>query len=383
MKYSAKMKRILFIDRDGTLVQEPEDCRVDSFEKVQFLPRVLGSLSRIAREFDYDLVMVSNQDGLGTPLLPEEKFRPVHEFILRILESEGIRFREIVIDRTLPGEQAPTRKPQTGLLTHYFSPEFDLAHSFVIGDRITDIKLARNLGARAIWINNGRNLGNSEIREGPEDLESTIALVTHDWPQIYEFLRTRHRELTHERRTRETDIRIRLNLDGKGSANIRTGLGFFDHMLEQVARHGNLDLDLEAQGDLHIDEHHTVEDTGIALGEAFARALGDKKGLERYGFCLPMDESLARVALDFGGRSFLVWEAEFHRERVGDMPTELFRHFFKSFCDGARCNLNIRVEGDNEHHKIEAVFKAFARSIRMAVRQDPDHPELPSTKGIL
>lgn len=375
------MKKLLFIDRDGTLILEPEDEQIDSFEKLRFYPGALQYLPKIARELDYTLVLVSNQDGLGSASYPIEEFQPVHDFIINTFKGEGVEFEAEHIDRTFPHENAPTRKPGTGLLEQYFDPNlYDLAGSFVIGDRMNDCKLAENLGARAIWLDNHPNLGISEAIKLNKDV---IALKTGSWETIYTFLRYGLRNIQHERNTRETEISIDLNLDGRGQAQIATGLGFFDHMLDQLARHGGVDLHLETKGDLHIDEHHTIEDTGIALGEAFSMALGNKLGLARYGFSLPMDDCLAQVAIDFGGRSELVWKANFRREKIGDMPTELFGHFFKSFCDGARCNLNIQAEGENEHHKIEAIFKAWARSIRMAIRRDLNNMQLPSTKGVL
>ncbi|MHB1921466.1 MAG: bifunctional histidinol-phosphatase/imidazoleglycerol-phosphate dehydratase HisB [Chitinophagaceae bacterium] len=378
------MKKILFIDRDGVLIKEPPDHQVDSLEKLEFFPGMLQYLPRIAAEMDFELVMVSNQDGLGTAGFLEESFQIPHQMLLRTLENEGVKFKAVFIDRTFAREKAPTRKPQTGMLTGYINnPDYDLPGSYVIGDRITDVLLARNLGSKAIWLNAGGGLGAMESPDPPEDLTSVIALETLDWAKVYSFLKGGWRRAEHRRKTQETDIRITVNLDGTGISNIHTGLGFFDHMLEQVARHGGVDIDLEVRGDLHIDEHHTIEDVGITLGECMAVALGDKRGIERYGFCLPMDDCLAQVALDFGGRSWLVWEAAFKRERIGEMPTEMFSHFFKSFSDGAKCNLQVQAKGENEHHKIEAIFKAFAKSIRMAVRRDFDHMQLPSTKGML
>ncbi len=375
------IKKILFLDRDGTLIIEPEDEQIDSFAKLKFYPGALQYLPRIARELDFELVLVTNQDGLGTASHPEENFWPVHRFIIDTFAAEGAVFAAEHIDRTFPHEQAPTRKPGTALLTRYFDREqYDLAHSFVVGDRINDVKLAQNLGAKAIWLRNNDALGATEALQIDEQV---IALETTDWKAIYEFLKLGHRVGEHRRKTNETDIYIHLNLDGKGKAEIDTGLPFFDHMLDQIARHGNMDLTIRAKGDLHIDEHHTIEDTGIALGEVVAKTLGDKRGIERYAFTLPMDDCLAQVALDFGGRSWIVWDAEFKREKIGDMPTEMFFHFFKSFSDAAKCNLNIKAEGDNEHHKIEAIFKAFAKSIKKAVKRDVEHMELPSTKGVL
>jgi imidazoleglycerol-phosphate dehydratase/histidinol-phosphatase len=379
------MKRILFIDRDGTIVQEaPPTYQLDSFDKLRFYPEAFRYLSRIAAELDYELVMVTNQDGLGTEAFPESHFWPVHQHIIQSFAGEGVVFSAVYIDRSFPHDNAPTRKPGTGMLTRYIdNPEYDLMHSFVIGDRITDVQLARNLGCGAIWMNQDPNLGAGEVSHSQDELRSVIALESPHWSDIYAFLKSGLRKVAHHRKTNETDIRIELNLDGSGISKIHTGLGFFDHMLDQVARHGKIDLHIEAKGDLHIDEHHTIEDTGIALGEAFAQGLADKRGLERYGFALPMDEADAKVLIDFGGRNWLVWKAEFRREKIGEMPTEMFFHFFKSFSDAAKCNLNIECHGDNEHHKIEAIFKAFAKAIRMAVRRDPMSNYLPSTKGML
>jgi imidazoleglycerol-phosphate dehydratase/histidinol-phosphatase len=379
------MKRILFIDRDGTLIKEaPPSYQIDSFEKLEFYPGMFEYMGKIAREMDYELLMVTNQDGLGTATFPEDTFWPVQNFVLNSLAGEGIRFAGIYIDRSFPGQKAPTRKPGTGMLTKYIgNDEYDLLNSFVIGDRITDVQLAKNLGCKAIWLNNDPALGGAEISDPLRDLEGAIALETPDWSRIYEYLKLGLRRVVHERNTSETRIRVELNIDGSGKADITTGLGFFDHMLEQIARHGKMDLTIRADGDLHIDEHHTIEDTGIAMGEAFAKALADKRGMERYGFALPMDEADAKVLIDFGGRSWIVWNAEFRRERIGEMPTEMFFHFFKSFSDAARCNLHIECRGENEHHKIEAIFKAFARAIRMAVKRDPFSNYLPSTKGVL
>lgn len=378
------MKRVLFIDRDGTLIKEvPPTYQIDSLEKIEYYPKVFSYMSRIAAEMDYELVMVTNQDGLGTGSFPEAHFWLVQNQVIRAFENEGVNFAAVHVDRTFPHENAPTRKPGTGMLKKYFSEEYDLANSFVIGDRITDVQLAKNLGAKAIWMNEGTGLGSAEIKDAVDALKPVIALESTDWAKIYEFLKLGLRTVTHTRTTKETDITISLNLDGKGQAQIETGLGFFDHMLDQIARHGNIDLAIKAKGDLHIDEHHTIEDTGLALGEAMAKALADKRGMERYGFCLPMDDCLAQVAIDFGGRNWLVWDATFKREKIGEMPTEMFFHFFKSFSDAAKCNLNIKAEGENEHHKIEAIFKAFAKAIKMAVRRDPANLQLPSTKGVL
>ena len=377
-------KRVLFIDRDGTIINEaPPSYQIDGFEKLVFYPQVFQYLAKIANELDYELVMVSNQDGLGTDSFPEDTFRPVQNFIMQSLENENIHFADAYFDKTFAKENLPTRKPNTGMLTKYINnPAYDLANSFVIGDRITDVQLAANLGSKAIWLNNDAALGAEEIQDKAA-ITASIALSTHSWKDIYEFLKLGLRKVLHERNTNETKIKIDLNIDGSGKADIHTGLGFFDHMLEQIARHGKMDLSIKVQGDLHIDEHHTIEDTGIALGEAFARALADKRGMERYGFALPMDDAEAKVLIDFGGRNWLVWDAGFKREKIGEMPTEMFFHFFKSFSDGAKCNLNIECKGDNEHHKIEAIFKAFAKAIRMAVKRDPASNYLPSTKGVL
>ncbi len=382
MKTSEKTK-VLFIDRDGTLIREPQDEQIDAFEKLEFYPGVFTWLGRITRELSYELVMVTNQDGLGTDSFPEETFWPVQNFMMDTLEKEGIRFKEVLIDRTFPSENAPTRKPKTGLLTPYMKGDYDLGNSFVIGDRLTDMELAKNLNAKGIFINNHTALGNDELSAKEEEIKACIGLETASWKEIYEFLRLGNRSAQHSRDTRETQISISLNLDGSGQSDISTGLPFFDHMLDQLARHGQLDLAIKVKGDLEIDEHHTIEDTAIALGEVFHKALGDKLGIERYGFCLPMDDCLAQVAIDFGGRNWLVWEAEFKREKIGDMPTEMFFHFFKSFTDGAKANLNIKAEGVNEHHKIEAIFKAFAKAIKMAVKRDTEKMILPSTKGML
>ncbi|HTE10096.1 MAG TPA: bifunctional histidinol-phosphatase/imidazoleglycerol-phosphate dehydratase HisB [Chitinophagaceae bacterium] len=381
------MKRVLFIDRDGTLINEaPPTYQLDSFDKLTFYPNMFEYMGRIAREFDYELVMVTNQDGLGEPSFPEDTFWPLHNLVMKSLEGEGIHFSTVHIDRTYAKDNAPTRKPGIGMLAGYLNNEkYDIENSYVIGDRITDIQLAKNLGCRGIWLNNEPGLGAGEMADKAALLykDGTIALETAKWSEIYEYLRLGLRQVVHERNTNETQIKIDLNIDGHGKANIITGLGFFDHMLEQIARHGKMDLTIRANGDLHIDEHHTIEDTGIALGEAFAKALADKRGMERYGFALPMDEADAKVLIDFGGRNWTVWNASFKRERIGEMPTEMFFHFFKSFSDAAKCNLNIECHGDNEHHKIEAIFKAFAKAIRMAVKRDPLSNYLPSTKGVL
>jgi len=382
-KPSKGAKRVLFIDRDGTIIKETVDEQIDAFEKMIFYPKAFTYLGKIAKELDYELVMITNQDGLGTAVFPEDTFYPVHNFILRSFENEGVYFDKVFLDRTFPHENAPTRKPGTGLLTEYFTEAYDLENSFVIGDRLTDIELAKNLGAKGIFINDDTNLGTEEITVKKDTLEDYIGLETNDWEKIYEFLKLADRTSEIRRKTNETDIFISLNLDGTGKSDIKTGLAFFDHMLDQLARHGQMDLTIHVKGDLEVDEHHTIEDTGIALGEVFNTALGSKLGIERYGFCLPMDDCLAQAAIDFGGRNWLVWEADFKREMVGDMPTEMFHHFFKSFTDGAKANLNIKAEGTNEHHKIEAIFKAFAKSIKMAVKQDVEKMILPSTKGML
>ncbi|WP_024740818.1 bifunctional histidinol-phosphatase/imidazoleglycerol-phosphate dehydratase HisB [Tenacibaculum maritimum] len=377
------MKRVLFIDRDGTLIKEPADEQTDSFEKLEFYPNVFEGLGKIARELDFELVLVTNQDGLGTEVYPENTFWPIHNFVMKTLQGEGIVFSEEIIDNTFAKENRLTRKPNTGLLTKYFSKEYDLENSFVIGDRLTDIELAKNLGTKGIYINDKRFLGTDEITVKQEELEQYIALETNDWNAIYKFLKLEKRIVNMTRNTHETAIDIILNLDGVGKSNIDTGIPFFDHMLDQIARHGQVDLSLKVKGDLEVDEHHTIEDTAIVLGEAFAMALKEKIGIERYGFCLPMDDCLAQVVIDFGGRNWLVWKADFNREMIGKMPTEMFFHFFKSFTDGAKCNLNIKAEGRNEHHKIEAIFKAFAKAIKVAVKRDVSKMILPSTKGML
>jgi imidazoleglycerol-phosphate dehydratase/histidinol-phosphatase len=379
------MKKVLFIDRDGTLINEaPPTYQLDSFEKLEFYPNMFTWMRRIATELDFELVMVTNQDGLGTASFPEDTFWPVHNFVVKSLENEAIHFNDVKIDRTFPKDNAATRKPGTGMLTSWLNnPDYDIAGSFVIGDRITDIQLAKNLGCKGIWMNTDHTLGAGEISDAVKELESTIILETTDWKKIYEFLKLGQRLIKHERNTNETKISIEINLDGTGKSSMDTGLNFFNHMLDQLGRHSGIDLSITTKGDLEIDEHHTIEDTAIALGEAFHLALGNKKGIERYGFCLPMDDCLAQVALDFGGRSWLVWDAIFKREKVGDMPAEMFYHFFKSFSDAAKCNLNIKVEGENEHHKIESIFKALAKSIKMAVARNVDNMQLPSTKGVL
>ena len=378
------MKKVLFIDRDGTIVLEPENYQLDALEKVEFYPKAFQYLAKIANELDYELAMVTNQDGLGTDSFPEDTFWPTQNFILKAFENEGVLFDEIFVDRSFPEDNAPTRKPRTGMLTKYLNnPEYDLANSFVLGDRLTDVELAKNLGAKAIFINDNDGIGSNEISSKREELDETIILQTMSWKAIYEFLKLEARSASITRKTNETDIFIDLNLDGTGKSKIETGIAFFDHMLDQIARHGQMDLEILVKGDLEVDEHHTIEDTAIALGEVFAKALGNKLGIERYGFCLPMDDCLAQVAIDFGGRNWLVWETEFKREMVGKMPTEMFYHFFKSFSDGAKANINIKAEGTNEHHKIEAIFKAFAKAIKVAVKRDTEKMILPSTKGML
>ena len=373
------MQKILFIDRDGTLTLEPEGYQLDNFDKLIFYPEVFTFLSKIAYELDYELVMITNQDGLGTASFPEETFWPVHKFLIKTFENEGVIFRDVFIDKSFPEDNAPTRKPRIGMLKGYIdSTVYDLQNSFVIGDRLTDMELAKNLGSQGIFIANDSNLGKEETNK---ENDFPIALNTTSWKAIYNFLKLKERHVFYERKTNETDIRLQLNLDGIGKSNISTGIPFFNHMIDQLARHGGIDIELAVEGDLEVDEHHTIEDTAIALGEAFTKALGDKLGMERYGFCLPMDDCLAQVAIDFGGRNWLVWKAAFKREKIGKMPTEMFIHFFKSFSDGAKANINIKAEGNNEHHKIEAIFKAFAKAIKMAIKRDPDKMILPSTKG--
>jgi len=364
------MKKVLFIDRDGTLIIEPpEDFQVDSLEKLEFYPGVFQNLSKIAREMDYELVMVTNQDGLGTESFPTENFVKPQEKMLKTFENEGIIFSDILIDKSFEHENLSTRKPGIGMLSKYIYGNYDLENSYVIGDRITDIQLAQNLGTKAVFINQSFN--------------ESAALTTTDWSEIYRFLKQESRKAKVYRKTNETEIDIEIDLNGKGAAEISTGLHFFDHMLDQIARHGNLDLKIKVTGDLQVDEHHTIEDTGIALGEAFIKALGNKKGIERYGFLLPMDDCLAQAAIDFGGRPWMVWDVDFKREKIGDVPTEMFFHFFKSFTDASKSNLNIKAEGSNEHHKIESVFKAFAKAVKMAVNQSDSNFNLPSTKGSL
>ena len=375
------MKKILFIDRDGTLVLEPSDYQLDSLEKLIFYPEVFMYLGKIAREMNFELVMVTNQDGLGTDSFPENTFLPTHNFLLKSFKNEGVVFDEILIDKSFPEDNLPTRKPKTGLLNKYLdAKKYDLKNSFVIGDRLTDMELALNLGSKGIYL---FNKDMSELDQLNPKLKEVIVLKTPEWKEIYSYLKLEQRIVKKKRTTRETNIDIRLNLDGTGKGNIKTGIPFFDHMLDQLARHGGMDIDLNVKGDLDVDEHHTIEDTAIVLGEAFATALGNKLGIERYGFCLPMDDCLAQVAIDFGGRNWLVWNAEFKREMIGKMPSEMFMHFFKSFSDGAKANLNIKADGVNEHHKIEAIFKAFAKAIKSAIKRDPDKMILPSTKGRL
>ena len=373
------MKKVLFIDRDGTLVIEPPiDYQLDAYEKLEFYPRVFRNLSFIRSKLDFEFAMVTNQDGLGTSSFPEDTFWPVHNLVMKTLENEGITFDEVFIDRSFPEDNAPTRKPRTGMLGKYLNnPEYDLAGSFVIGDRYTDVELAKNLGCKAIYLQDDKS---ALVEKG---LEEYCALVTKDWDKIAEFLFAGERVAEVRRTTKETDIYIKVDLDGSGKCDISTGLGFFDHMLEQIGKHGSLDLTIRVKGDLEVDEHHTIEDTALALGECLLKALGDKRGIERYGYCLPMDDCLCQVALDFGGRPWLVWDAEFKREKIGEMPTEMFLHFFKSLSDAAKMNLNIKAEGQNEHHKIEGIFKALARAIKMAVKRDIYHFEVPSSKGSL
>ena len=369
-------KKALFIDRDGTLVIEPPiDYQLDSLDKLEFYPKVFRNLYFIRKNLDFEFVMVTNQDGLGTASFPEDTFWPAHNKMLKTLEGEGIVFDDILIDKSFPEDNAPTRKPRTGMLGKYMTGDYDLERSFVIGDRQTDVELAKNLGCKAVFMQDEFVL--------PDELKDICVLQTTDWDVISEFLFAGERKAEVKRTTKETDIYIALNLDGKGHCQISTGLGFFDHMLEQIGKHSGMDLTIQVKGDLHVDEHHTIEDTAIALGEAIYKALGDKRGIERYGYSLPMDDCLCSVALDFGGRAWLVWDAEFHREKVGDMPTEMFLHFFKSLSDSAKMNLNIKAEGANEHHKIEGIFKALARALKMAKKRDIFNYELPSTKGVI
>lgn len=379
------MKKVLFIDRDGTLILEPDDYQVDSIEKLEFYPQALYYLSKIAKELDYELVMVTNQDGLGTEVYPETSFWPIQNFVIKTFENEGVSFKEILMDRTFAKDNSPTRKPRTGLLEVKYlgNKDYDLKNSFMIGDRMTDMEFSYNFKGKGIFIDSHADLATNELENDTSKIEDTIALRSTSWKEIYEFLKLKDRSAEIIRKTNETDIHIKFNLDGTGKSKISTGIAFFDHMLDQIARHGNMDLEVTVKGDLEVDEHHTIEDTAIALGEVFAQALGNKLGIERYGFCLPMDDCLAQVAIDFGGRNWLVWETEFKREMIGKMPTEMFYHFFKSFTDGAKANLNIKAEGSNEHHKIEAIFKAFAKAIKVAVKRDANKMILPSTKGML
>jgi imidazoleglycerol-phosphate dehydratase/histidinol-phosphatase len=386
MSKSEAPKKVLFIDRDGTLINEaPPTYQLDSFDKLQFYPHVFEYMTKIATELDYELVMVTNQDGLGTATFPEDTFWPLQNFVISSFKNEEVIFSNVFIDKTFPYENALTRKPGTAMLTSYLNnPAYDITNSYVIGDRITDMQLAHNLNCKGIWLNVDENLGAGEVNDNIETLkEKTIALTTPNWEKIYTYLKLPPRIVKHERNTNETKISVEIDLDGTGISKNETGIGFFDHMLDQLARHSGMNLKIKCDGDLHIDEHHTIEDIAIALGEAFAKALEDKKGIERYGFLLPMDDCLAQVAIDFGGRSWLMWKVKFKRNKIGDMPTEMFYHFFKSFTDAAKCNLNIKAKGKNEHHKIEAIFKAFAKAIKMAIKRDINNNNLPTTKGIL
>lgn len=379
------MTKILFVDRDGTLIREPEDYQIDSLDKLEFFPEVFTYLGKIAKELEYEIVMVTNQDGLGTDSFPESDFWPIQDFIIKCFKNEGVTFRDVLIDRSFPEDNTATRKPNTGLLKGKFmgNDNYDLASSFMVGDRLTDMEFALNFGGKGIFIDTHEGLATSEVKNDHNKVKDCIALKTRSWKEIYEFLKLKDRTASISRNTNETKIHIELNLDGTGKSDIDTGIAFFDHMLDQLARHGQMDLTIQVKGDLEVDEHHTIEDTAIALGEVFSLALGNKLGIERYGYCLPMDDSLAQVAIDFGGRNWIEWDAGFTREMIGKMPTEMFFHFFKSFTDGAKANLNIKAEGKNEHHKIEAIFKAFAKSIKMAVKRDTENMILPSTKGML
>lgn len=375
------MQRVLFIDRDGTIIIEPPtDFQVDSLEKLEFYPKAISNLHKLASKLDFELVMVTNQDGLGTDSFPEDTFWPAQNKMLKTLENEGVVFNDVFIDRSFPSENSPSCKPGTAMLTKYFTEQYDLENSFVIGDRITDVQLAKNMGCKAIFLAKEDHVG-EELKKN--NLTEFCSLVSDDWDRICEFLFSKERISKVVRATSETDIAVELNLDGTGKCDISTGLHFFDHMLEQIGKHSGCDLFIKVKGDLHVDEHHTIEDTALALGQAFKEALGDKRGIERYGYCLPMDDSMALVALDFGGRPWLVWDADFKREKVGDMPTEMFLHFFKSFSDASLSNLQIQASGDNEHHKIEGIFKALARAIKMAIKKDVFSNILPSTKGAL
>ncbi|GAF01694.1 bifunctional histidinol-phosphatase/imidazoleglycerol-phosphate dehydratase HisB [Saccharicrinis fermentans] len=375
------MQRVLFIDRDGTIIEEPPtDFQVDSLEKLAFYPKVITNLHKIANDLDFELAMVTNQDGLGTASFPENTFWPAQNKMMNTLKGEGILFDEVFIDPSLPEENSPRRKPGTAMLTKYFDESYDMANSYVIGDRMTDVLLAKNMGCKAIFLKNHDNAHKEIESQGLKDI---CALCTTNWDEITQFLFAKERTAHVSRKTSETEIDIQLNLDGSGQCNISTGLHFFDHMLEQIGKHSGCDLSIKVNGDLHVDEHHTIEDTALALGQAFKEALGDKRGIERYGYCLPMDDCLALVTLDFGGRPWLVWEADFKREKVGDMPSEMFLHFFKSFSDASLSNLQIQAKGDNEHHKIEGIFKALARALKMAIKKDVFNNTLPSTKGAL
>lgn len=372
------MKKVLFIDRDGTLVIEPPtDCQLDSFEKLEFYPKVMRNLWMIRSHLDYEFVMVTNQDGLGTSSFPENTFWPVHNFMIKTFKEEGITFDNILIDRSMPADNAPTRKPRLGMLCNYLdNSDYDIVNSFVIGDRPTDVEMAYNMGCRAIYLHDGTDDLSNELKD-------CCVLATSDWDKVTDFLIGGERKVEVRRTTRETDIFVALDLDGHGKTDISTGLSFFDHMLEQIGKHSGIDLTIHTKGDLQVDEHHTIEDTALVLGECIYKALGDKRGIARYGFCLPMDDCLCQIALDFGGRPWLVWDAEFKREKIGEMPTEMFLHFFKSLSDAAKMNLNIKAEGENEHHKIEGIFKALARALKMAIKRDVYHFELPSSKGAL
>ena len=376
------MKKILFIDRDGTLVNEPKDYQFDSFEKLSFYPKVFNCLSKIYNELDYKLIVVTNQDGLGTDSFPYKNFTPVNDFIIKSFENEGVVFDNICIDNSFPEDNSANRKPSTGMIKKYLNnKDYDIDNSFVIGDRLTDMELAKNISCSGIFIDNDADLGKSEVKD--VNLDNVIKLKTKSWEEIYTFLKKQNRTSNIHRVTGETNVFIELNLDGLGNSDIKTGISFFDHMLDQLAKHSGVDLIIDTKGDLNVDEHHTIEDTGITLGKAFFDALGKKIGIERYGFCLPMDDCLAQVSIDFGGRNWIEWDVEFKREMIGKMPTEMFFHFFKSFSDSAKANINIKADGLNEHHKIESIFKAFAKSIKAAIKRDKDKMILPSTKGEL